>query len=358
MADPAQIRVRSFGDVADVIPYVLGFEPTESVVVMLTDPVTGAAGVTARVDLADAARPGQIEDLLDSLWSQHPNSAGLIVAYTSHHTDGWDLTHRAIAYQPRIITQGVVDGDTWYTPDGDTGRRDRYSRVATAATYAGLTRASSRADLEAALASPPDSPELIERLDQVIDTLPAANQTGQLATTTKQLIDRTLTADTLSERDALTLAALVHHPVARDTALLTMTRDDSGAHARLWRKVIQQAPESVTVPPLFLAGMAAWMTGDGATANICHDQAVRLTPPGMPSAVTILAALNEAVVPPTAWAELRADGLAQALPDVRHAVLGTPTPRWETVTPPHPDGPRPEPPATNPNPGLNPGYGI
>lgn len=357
MNDPiSKISLRSFGDVVDLVPYALGFDPADSLVVLLTD-TRGRLVITARMDLDDARPPGNLEHLLDGMWRQVPDGSGIIVAYTSDRYDGWDLTHRAVAHQPAMIAQGLVDGDTWYTPDGDTGRFDRYSRVAAGATYAGLSKAASRDDLVAGLTPRPDSPDLDAHLTTIVAQLPRANQTADLATATTTVLNATLGASTLTDVDALTLAALAHHPAARDTALLTITRDNADDHARLWRMVVARSPESVAAPPLFLAGMAAWISGDGASANIAHDLAVTYTPDGMPTPVAILATLNATVTPPTAWDELRADGLTEAHPAIRQAALGTPAPTWETVTPPDPGRHRPEP-STTPPPAPGPGIGF
>lgn len=346
----ARLRITSLGEVADLVPYLVGFQPEESLVILVVQ--DGRTAVTARVDLADITAPGQAELLLDRLWGRFPDAAGVTLAYTSDHLTGWNLIHRCSRHQPAStrIASLLIDGQVWHTPDGLTGELDPYSHLAVEATYHGMARRDSRADLEASLASRPDTPELTARLHEATATLPDTHDTAALAARTRQLLDAALTTGPLDQADALRLAALVHHPVARDTALLTMTVDTAEQHYRVWQGVVTQTPASASAPALFLAGMASWASGNGAAANIAHDKLIDVEPFDDHSVAAILRGLSETVTPPQAWRQLRNLGLASTTPDIRQAATGT-TPPWETVTPP-PPGTRPvDPPPTNPSPG-------
>jgi hypothetical protein len=115
-----------------------------------------------------------------------------------------------------------------------------------------------------------------------------------------------------------------------------MTRDNAEQHLQLWRTVINQTAAGVSHTPLHLAGMAAWITGDGATADIALERAQAAPRPGTPPFV-LLDALIDHVVPPYRWTELREDILSQTDPATRRAVGEPATPAggpWETVRPP------------------------
>ena len=153
--------------------------------------------------------------------------------------------------------------------------------------------------------------------------------------------------------DAVQLAVLAQHGKAREAALLSMTRDDAREHLALWRGVVNHVPESGAEAPLFLAGMAAWVVGEGAATNIALERTEEVGEPGQFPPARLLAELIDQVVPPSAWEALREDGLRNADPHVRAAVNGTPTPKvWESIHQ-HELRHRPQPPdLAPPAPGL------
>jgi len=174
-----------------------------------------------------------------------------------------------------------------------------------------------------------------------------------------ELIGRNLSAGAepqnvgLDAEDAMQLAVLAQHDAAREAALLSMTRDDANEHFALWRGVVNRVPEFGADAPLFLAGMAAWIAGEGAAANIALERTEHVGEPGRFPPARILAELIDQVVPPSAWEGMRDDGLRNADPRVRAAVNGAPTEKvWESV-PQHELKRRPEPPdVAPPAPGI------
>ncbi len=153
--------------------------------------------------------------------------------------------------------------------------------------------------------------------------------------------------------DAAQLAVLAQHGKARELALLSITRENARDHLALWRDVVNHVPEFGAEAPLFLAGMAAWVAGDGAAANIALERIDEVGEPGPFPPARILAELIDQVVPPSAWDELREDGLRNADPAVRTAVNGAQTPKiWESITQ-HDLRPRHQPPdLAPPAPGI------
>lgn len=353
---PPRVRVTDPGELTQVIPYLIGFTPEESLAIVVVE--RGQVAVTARVDIADIQPAGQAEELLDRMWARFPQGSALLIAYTNDRAAGWNLLERCANRLPggRTLQAMVVDGDTWHLPDGQTGPADRFGPLAAEASFHGLQRLPSRTDLAAGFASPPVTDELITHLDAAMASLPDPTDTTALITRMGDLVRRNLPdPDTdhpfpapIDTEEALQLAVLAQHPKAREVAMLSMTRTDAREHLTMWRTVVHTVPEFGAEAPLFLAGMAAWVAGEGAAASIALQRTDQAGEPGHYPPARLLDALIDQVVPPSAWEPLRADGLTSADPRVREAVTGSHTPKtWETI-PQQPLRQHPQPPEVAP----------
>lgn len=360
------IRLREPGDVVQFIPYLVGFTPQDSLVAMVTR--DNRVEVTARADLADVDHPGTVEDLLDRLQYRFPDSDLHLLAYTQDREAGWDILDRCVEHLPHLAVglAMVVDDTSWYLSNGTSGTLDPYGVAAAEATLNGLAHLNSRADLEARFASAPATDDLLNQADTVIDELPPAEDVDRIAERTLDLIQANLpttqvtsnAAPTLSTRDGLELALLVQHQAARDTALLAITDQDAEAHHHLWRNVVNTVPAYGAASPLYLAGMAAWISGDGASASIALDRALASNPrPDQRRDAQVLARIIDQVIHPSAWTDLREDALTRIDDRVRTVLARAEQPiepeLWETVTPPSRPQRQPEPPSSPPpTPGI------
>lgn len=361
-ADPPRMRITSPGEMTQVIPYLLGFTPEESLVIAVID--NGVVAVTARVDIGDLKTAGQAEALLDRIWTRFPEADAYMVAYTADQRAGWALLERCANHLPAGSARQtmVVDGDRWHLRDGLTGPADRFGPLAAEASYLGLQRLPSRAQLVASFASAPETDDLNALVESVLDTLPHPDETDAVITRMGELVRQALPAARaesgetfrMDVEDAVHLAVLAQHGRAREVALLSMTRADAQRHLALWRGVVNSVPEYGAEAPLFLAGMAAWVAGEGAAASIALERTEQVSETGQFPPAQILAELIDNVVPPSAWEALRADGLDHAEPRIREAVMSVQTPVvWESVSQHSIEHPRSEPPdIAPPSPGI------
>lgn len=257
--EPATLRITSPAEAAQLIPYLVGFTPEESLVISAIQ--TGRVEVTARVDLSAVQAFGAVEDLLDRIWSRFPDADGFAVAYTADHPGGWNLLQRCDGWLPNGCQTMLIDADTWHTPDGASGAIDPYGTISAQATYHGLPRLDRRADLESRFASPPDSDELDHQLGVALAELPSPNEKAKILTATRDLISRNLpaaarpepdpqvkTAAGLTQSDAIRLSVLAQHPAARDLALLSIHSDNASKHLALWQGVVHGQRASATCP--------------------------------------------------------------------------------------------------------------
>ncbi|MBN9103602.1 MAG: DUF4192 domain-containing protein [Propionibacteriaceae bacterium] len=321
-----RLQARDPGDIAQVVPHLIGFQPHESLVVIVT--LQGRIQVTARADLADVVPPGSAEDLLDRIWNRFPTAGAHLIAYTSDHDIGWALLRRCENHLPPFADRGsmIVDADTWHSGDGESGPVDPHGRLAAEAAYLGLAVLPSRAELDARFANAEDTPALYAAQDRALATLPDPDDNDAIAARVRALLARNLpdphqrdgTAD-IPQADALQLAALVAAGTGRDLALVSISRDNADQHLQLWRSVVNQNPASGAEMPLHLAGMAAWVSGDGASAVVALERAQAIAGPGIrPHA--LLQALIDQVVHPDTWPQLRDQILTQTGPAVRQAL--------------------------------------
>ncbi|HEY3409008.1 MAG TPA: DUF4192 domain-containing protein [Propionicimonas sp.] len=358
--DPPRVRITSPDEMAQILPYLVGFTPEESLVVAVVD--QGMVAVTARVDIAAIQLPGQAETLLDRMWARFPDANAYMVAYTTDQPAGWALLQRCADHLPAGAARQtmLVDGARWHLPDGQTGVADRFGPLAAEASFHGLQRLPTRSELVASFASPPDTEELSAQVEAALDKLPEPGDTDAVITRTGELVRGNLVPGTQSSKtlgvdveDAVQLAVLAQHGKAREVALLSITRENARDHLALWRGVVNHVPEFGAEAPLFLAGMAAWVAGEGASASIALERTEEVGEPGRFPPARLLAELIDQVVPPSAWDALRKDGLRNADPHVRAAISGTPSPKvWESI-PQHELRHRPQPPdLAPPAPGI------
>ena len=337
MSEEAPVaRVRSLGDLTEIVPYLIGFEPRESLVAMVVD---GArVTLTARADLDDCSLPGGVEKLMAGIQARYPAARVFTLAYTDNPEMGWQALQRSEQFLGGMTAGTIlVNGDTWYSA-GQTGAVRRDGPIAAQATAHGLRRASSRNELGKALDSPPDTDARWEVLRRAVSSLPDRTNTAASVTMLSDLTARYL-KDTskLGPDEAAQLAVLVNlRPEARDAALLGITNENAQQHVRLWSGVIQQVPEQVSTPPMILAGMAAWVSADGATASIAMErlEARSASDYGM---APMLDTLITNMVNPKEWDQIR----GRMLMEMVRSQTSTPStavqaPVWENVQPSNP----------------------
>lgn len=77
--------------------------------------------------------------------------------------------------------------------------------------------------------------------------------------------------------DAARLIGDVQAVPQRDHAVALMTRQESSAHAALWKDLLTRSPEQARTPVASLAAFGAWLHGNGMAARLALEP---LTDPG------------------------------------------------------------------------------
>lgn len=317
------MRVSGPAALVQAVPYLIGFHPSDSVVVVgLCD---GVLVVTARLDLA---RPGcdadtsravdvllrnGVNEVVAVIYSDQPLGRDAAAAMAS-------LTSAVQAGAARLIDTLVVCGGRWRSVLCDDlsccpaeGRRidEQTSEFAAAATFAGVVAHPDRDSL-AAILQPGDPASRRAVADLITATRgaqvarPAAGRRGRRdVRATRRLFAAARAADEEcthystqpSDADAAQMALWLSDIDVRDSVWLAV--DDGRLDGRpLWAALTRRLPSPYDAAPAFLYGWAAWRAGNGAMASIAARRAVDADP-GYTAADLLLAALSRGIDPRT-----------------------------------------------------------
>lgn len=320
--------MRSPGEIVSAVPFLLGFVPQDSVVlVALRDK---RVGLTCRLDLADAVQDETITMVTQALHRDQATS----VVLAAFGSDRSDTAPALVWVRNRLLEAGldirdeisVVDG-RWFhetcpearcCPPGGTPVDDHDlapSTLALSAVTGGYL--ASREDIVTKCS--PDRPLLVAAIRAELRSLEAAAAEADLS---EEAIVGDLLAvlgwgdeDSPSPRQLARAACLTMVPKMRDVwyalAAPGMMRDhlpeltevhqraiavghargeldqagiliDASARDRVLDRLLQwvrNLPDDcpdVTMGPLVIAAMAHWCAGDGAFAAVLTDRAARL----------------------------------------------------------------------------------
>ena len=369
--DVPRMHIREPGDVAQLVPHLIGFQPEESLVDRGHRSRAGSQ-VTARVDIADVHPPGRAEDLLDRIWNRFPDADAYLMAYTNDQAAGWALLRRCEDHLP---------------PFADRQRHARRRRHLAHRRRPVPARSTATAGLAAEAAF-----HGLPVLEQPRRSARPVHQRRQPRPSSAQLADQAIGCPPATANDMPALVDTVrrpdrhatcpspasqpsrggHEPARRPAAVGTRRHDPrpSGSRAAVDdQRQRRTAPAAVaqrhqpdrrrgvTDTPLHLAGMAAWITGDGATADIALERA-QAAPRPETRPFVLLDALIDHVVPPNSVDRASRRHPQPDRPAPRQAVEGPATPAEQPMgsRPAHPNRPRPDPhqgkPLNPPAPGI------
>jgi hypothetical protein len=317
-ARPA-LKVTQPAELIHAIPYLLGFHPHDSVV--LVGITGGDLRVTARLDTADVARTSVLGSTLDAFVRGGVDRVIAVLYLPEHPAGHADAAGGGAALDPlarlaaavdavgvRLDDFLVVSDGRWCSalcresgccPPGGTVLAT-CSSVAAEATYAGLVALPDRHSLEHLL----DPAPVRERLRPALHLheQQAADPVRNGDRYDRSLVRALCRAAREAERRAGGVdggvdgeapgasrpAALTDEQVARFGVALRRTpvRDAvwiAGEEGRidgrmLWRDLAFRLPTPYDAAPLFLFGWATWREGDGALASVAARRALESDP--------------------------------------------------------------------------------
>jgi hypothetical protein len=305
---PTSLVARTPEDLIAMVPIVIGFAPTDSVV-MLTFEAEHC--FHARVDLPDRAE--EVDDLVEALLEPAGRNGvrRVVFVFFADHPGpvrrAWRGLRRGCREAGIEVAEALrVDGERWYPlTGGDRGIREegvRYDvsahRFAAQAVVDGRVTHASRDELAAQLDPDPARTAAVAELAAALPVPAEERSEGEWV---DRLVRRHTTSEGSSPSDAEVarlLRALTVQPL-RDTAWSSLSRATAQAHVDLWIDVLRRTPAPYTPPVASLLGLAAWQSGHGALAWCAVDRCAEVDPDY--TLMTYLAFALTHALPPTAW---------------------------------------------------------
>ena len=300
MSPIARLTVHTPAELVAAVPEVLGFQPTESMVVLGL--VNNLINFAARIDLEHAlTMPPMLTDTFQRLddgrrefaligYSDNPENAASGVVNVSESLHG------------PIVSRLLVRGDQVKHLNGEW---TLISARLQGAVDAGLPEPmASRETVAASIAGPTgDDLYWAERAWRQHPDFPDHVAAAQL------LVDAGLRNPEQFNRVCAALAALAADGEVRDRVVYTsLTEKTAPDHVALWRQVANHVPQEASAWPLAMLGMSAWVTGDGVL-QVCALEHLTHRSPDNPVA-PLLDSLNRQALPPDVWPEIQTKLLA------------------------------------------------
>ncbi|GIF01096.1 DUF4192 domain-containing protein [Paractinoplanes rishiriensis] len=262
MTESDATQLRSAADLLGMVPYVIGFHPTDSVVLLLLRPGHQLA-CGLRLDL-DAPVEAIVAGLTPVIERQHVT--GLVVIGYGPLSARDTLRHvidTLDTIRPVIARFLLADGRYYCLRDacrctaaGGVRFDPRATTVAAAATVQGKVAWRSRADL-VALVDP--DPVAQQQVREAMDRLPARMpNTSELMAAARQGVR-------LDDQQMAALAVTLHDRTARDLAW--ESTDDHMWQQDLWLDATRRIPDSHVARPAALAAWCAWRRGNEVLAR-------------------------------------------------------------------------------------------
>lgn len=306
------LRVSSPDDLLALVPYWLGYQPSDCVVLLVESDNRIQSGCA--LSLEQCADDDILASMVDVLGPTTSRTSYLLVAYGApeHAEPALRRVRRALKGRKLLETAIVDSGRYWLCSRSERIGIDpghvlnaSASPLTAAAVQAGLQVFGSREDLAAMVEGPEDSDD--EATFLWTEACRRVSRWGPKRR--NRLVDETLgdAVDGLRQPDALVcaqLGAAVQSIATRDHAWLAMTLEDGWRHQQLWLWVVAVTPAPFCAPVLCLAAVASWLSGGGALFTECVNRCEQLHPDY--SMLNIVRELHDCAIPPSTWRELGA----------------------------------------------------
>lgn len=310
---PPVARLGGPGDIAAAVPWILGFHPRESLVLVSLKPPVGAGGprvgLVLRLDLDEVRSSAAAGRAVDYLVEDGAASLIVLVATDAPHRPGARLpgapllrrVARAAQARGLEVDEAVLVRDgRWWAFDcqgpccpADGTPYDCHTSVVGA--HHVLTGAVLRADREELAAScaalPPGSPAAVEAAAE-LDALALELARGWSRAPGRRPVDaqpaavRGFWEFVVAARDggaqdpqarrraARRVAATLAAPVLRDAVGESVPPERLGEGCDALAEVLRACPPEWAADPAALLALTAWRAGQGALANVAVDVAL------------------------------------------------------------------------------------
>lgn len=302
---------RSSGDLVAMAPPMIGFHPTDSLVLL----TFGApAAFHARTDLPGSRQDGVVvAEMLAGACQRNGATSVAVLLYTDDHDHARELGEQVMSAMEGVAIDVVqvlrVHDGRWFeallddvagTPyDLSThpftaravlsGRAVHADRDAIRAMLRGgdpaeRRRLATACDLRLRLSEADADPDALHR------------EAVWLRARVQQAVS---TGEPVGTADAARMLVAVVRGDVRDAAWVDLRRATAARHVALWLDLVRRAPEELLPGACGLLAMAAYLQGDGALAWCAVDRSREVLP--VHSLVDLVADAVSAAIPPHDW---------------------------------------------------------
>ena len=299
------VRMRDPGELIAALPYLIGFHPRDSLVVLTFGGPSGRRlGLTQRIDLPPAADTAAVCGVL----ADNVERAGFRAAAVAVVGGGTApaagagppcgdvaagavaaLEGRGVRVRAASWAAGTKPGATWACYD-ECGCRGvlpdpGVNALAATAVAAGMVVHGEREALERLVA--PVAGNVLRRrerlLTRAVDAAargepPAAERGTAEAVVADALADTAAGCLRLDDGRVLALALALSDPLVRDAALVRCAEPGTESAEQLWAALARETPDPEAAEPAALLAACALLRGDGALAGIALDRADQAWP--------------------------------------------------------------------------------
>jgi hypothetical protein len=271
------MTARTPDDILAAVPVVLGFHPSDSVVMVTFG---GREAFHARIDLIGA---DQVEELMDefaeALLAPALRQEAVAVLFVYYSSDAALVAqvHRDLSSRCRRAELAVMEGmrvaggrwfPAWRVPGPDE-RGVSFDPVdhpfAAQAVMAGLVTAGSRAELAQRLATESEGARAVSA------ELERARQLGPGQA--RDVVEAHLGAATRpSDEEAASLLTSLADEEVREAIWWGVRRDRAARHVELWSDLVRRAPEDRLTDAASVLAALSWLAGHGALAWCAIDR--------------------------------------------------------------------------------------
>ncbi|MCW2755010.1 MAG: hypothetical protein JWQ32_2421 [Marmoricola sp.] len=325
--------VRTPVDLLALVPYVIGFHPEDSVVLLTFSedrplgPPGRAETFHARIDLpVTEHEQRQVARLLRDVVARHRATLIGLLLYTDDVEAAQSFAGLMVGGLVRdcvdIIDVVRVEQDRFYPVDDPEDPGTPYDlrghQFTAEAVLDGRVVHENRVALADSLVGtdPEDALLVAEAASNLVDHLIEVGHRGavlapELAGHARWLQERIrMHLDDrarLDPGDAGRLLVLTSFDALREVAWAEMTRTNATVHVELWRDLVRRAPHDLRSGAAGLLAFAAWLAGDGALAWCALDRCFEGDPDDRLG--QHVAALVESATPPSVWAPMQTSSL-------------------------------------------------
>lgn len=296
------VDLRAPAQLLAALPYLIGFRPAKSVLLVGTQAADRGLGLIMRGNLPRREDRARQAAALASRFAVSRHIGVTVVIVGGRRRPGSPPPHagfvEAVAEALRefglpvlhaLWTPGITEGAPWCCylhPDCAGSLPDpRATVLAATATESGTVTFDSRDELEALLA--PRSPEAITRRTESLARLPSppwpeVTCSTDAAAAMRAAFDRQRRGEgPPTDEEALMLASALKLPEIRDVCLAMAVPPNTAAAReaeRLWLTLVQEIPPPERAEAAALLGFTAYMRGDGVFAGMALDNALEAAP--------------------------------------------------------------------------------